>query len=146
MSPLTVDASVVLKLLFEEDLSDKATALFADARTSGDRITAPHLLVAEVANVIRGRMRREGLTLSAATAIFDDFLALPIELLGGLQIYRRALELTERHSITAFDAQYVALAESLGCELWVDDGRLLRAVRGRLAYVRWIGDYQPTNT
>ena len=41
----------------------------------------------------------------------------------------------------AYDSQYVALAQFLGCDLWTDDQRLLRDLAGRLSFVTWIGDH-----
>jgi predicted nucleic acid-binding protein len=35
----------------------------------------------------------------------------------------------------------VALAQHLGCDLWTADQRILRAVGGRLPFVRYVGDY-----
>jgi predicted nucleic acid-binding protein len=43
----------------------------------------------------------------------------------------------------SYDANYVELARRLGCSLWTDDRELLQALRGRLSFVRWIGDYRP---
>jgi predicted nucleic acid-binding protein len=40
----------------------------------------------------------------------------------------------------AYDAQYLALADLLGCELWTADRRLVNAVGGKLPWVRWIGE------
>jgi predicted nucleic acid-binding protein len=37
---------------------------------------------------------------------------------------------------------YIALAELLGATLWTADQRLLRALSGRLPFVRWIADYR----
>ena len=44
---------------------------------------------------------------------------------------RRAYEL--RANITAYDSAYVALAETLGCELLTGDGRLANAPGPRCA-------------
>ena len=86
-------------------------------------------------------MRDSKLPLAVATARLEDFLMLPIERLEPPSLHHRALALTELHSLGAHDAHYVALAEMYGCDLWVDDDRLLRAVRGRLTFVKSIGDY-----
>ena len=42
-----------------------------------------------------------------------------------LPFMRRAYE--PRANVTAYDATYVALAETLGCELWTGDRRLANA-------------------
>ena len=92
---------------------------------------------------MRRKMRREGVTLDQAVRALDHMLALSIDLQDDPEIYREALLLTERYSLSGFDAQYVALAQLAGCDLWVDDERLLGALRGRLPFVRRLADYQP---
>ena len=130
-------------LLFPEEHSRKAIALFADARRAARTVVTPYLLPVEVTNVVRKRMRRDRLTLAQALAALNTAMAFPIELLEPPDLHQRALGLTQGHSLGAHDAHYVALAQILGCDLWVDDGRLLRAVRGQLPFVKWIGDYEP---
>lgn len=141
MSRLLLDTSVVVKLLFPEEHSDLAAALLDDARHADWGIFAPQSLPVEESNVIRRRMRRDRLDLADAITSLDDFLAPPVTLVGSPALYRRALRLTERYSLSAFDAQFVALAQILDCDLWTADEALLRAVSGRLSFMRWIGDY-----
>jgi predicted nucleic acid-binding protein len=78
--------------------------------------------------------------------VVDEFLALPIQYRADGDIYRQAIILTERYSLSGFDAQYVALGELAQCDLWVDDERLLAALGGRLSSVKWLGAYVPTGT
>lgn len=136
-----LDASVVIQMLFPERFSDKAAAVFADVGHMGWRVVAPALWPAEVTNTIRRRMRRDRFPLSVAMANLEDFLRLPIMLLGEPDLYRQALRLTDAFSLGGHDAQYVALAQMLGCDLWTDDQRVLRAIAGRLPFVRWLGAY-----
>ncbi len=142
MTTVVVDASVVAQLFFAEPQSVQAAALFRDAARNRDALVAPSLLPIEVTNTIRKRMRDSGLTLTQATEVLDAFLEQPIALVEDSRIHRNALHLATAHGTGAHDAHYVALAEMFGCEFWVDDQRLLRAVQGRLPNVRWIGAYQ----
>lgn len=142
MTAVVVDASVVVMLLIVEALSPSAERLFADSQRLGIRITAPHVLPFEVTNAIRRHMRRERLSMLEALAILDDFLALPVDLAVDHDLHRQALRLTEAHSLGGPDAHYVALAQRLGCDVWTADERLLRAVAGRLPFIRHIRDYQ----
>jgi len=87
----------------------------------------------------------EALTLARGIASIDDFLLLPITLLDPPGLHHQALTFAAAHSLGAHDAHYVALAYLFGCELWVDDRRMLRAVQGRLPFVKWIGDYASTS-
>jgi hypothetical protein len=58
-----VDASVAAKWIFTEQYSEQARALLRAALSAGERIVAPPLLPIEVTNIIRQRMRQEGLPL-----------------------------------------------------------------------------------
>jgi predicted nucleic acid-binding protein len=79
--------------------------------------------------------------LAEASTILDDMLALPIDIQDDPELYRLALCLTERHSLSAFDAQFIALSEIAGCDLWLDDDRALTAIAGRLPRIRRLADY-----
>jgi predicted nucleic acid-binding protein len=138
---VAADASVVVKLYFAEEYSAQARALFGDAEQGNETTIAPHLLAAEFVNIVRRKMRREGVPLARASAVIDEFLTLPIEFHAEPDIYREAILLTERYSLSGFDAQYVALAQLAGCDLWAADERMRGAIRGRLPFVKWIGDY-----
>lgn len=141
MSRVGLDTSLIAKLLFPEAHSDQAAALATDiARLNWYRY-APLNLPAETSNVIRRRMRRQQLPMDAAIAALDDFLALPIVLVGGSDLFRAALRMTERFSLSTYDAQFVAVAQMVGCDLWTGDESMLPALNGRLPFVRWVGDF-----
>ena len=53
----------------------------------------------------------------------------------------KVLELALQHGLAAYDAAYLAVAESEGCELWTADRPLYDAVKDNNRLVRWIGDY-----
>jgi predicted nucleic acid-binding protein len=55
-------------------------------------------------------------------------------------LLRRGLALaTQFNRPTAYDAQYLAVAERLGCDFWTADERLYNAVNTQLAWVHWLG-------
>ena len=57
-------------------------------------------------------------------------------------LHVRALQLASQLSQNAaYDAHYLALAESLGCELWTADERFYRAASPSIANVRWLGEF-----
>ena len=139
---ICADSSVAAKWSFVEEHSFQARALLRDALAQQDPIVAPPLLPSEVANVIRQRMRQGQVQLDEARALLAQFLALPISLQAPETLYERALVLADEHNLPAiYDAHYVALAELLGATLWTADRRLLRALGGRLPFVRWIAEY-----
>lgn len=147
---ICIDASVAAKWVFEEEYSEQAIALADDCRKTRQRLIGPALLPIEVSNVIRLRMSREGLSLADADDALERFLTFSVAfrpLAPGEQdaLYHRALRLAVEHDLPAvYDAQYLALAETLGCTLWTDDRRLIRLLAGKLDYLKWIADYPMT--
>ena len=138
---ICADSSVAAKWFFAEEHAAQASALLRTALGAAEPIIAPPLLPSEVANVIRQRMRQGELDRAAARAVLTRFLALPIVLQAPEALYDRALVLADEYNLPAvYDAHYVAVAELLGATLWTADQRLLRALRGRLPFVRWIAD------
>lgn len=139
-----VDASTAAKwVLSDEEHADKARALYLATIRDHQVIIAPPLILSEVTNVLRQRVRRRSLTIGEADHALADFLALPLLLTLPPWLYRRALEIAHSFSLPAsYDAQYVALAEALGYDLWTNDRALLRALGSDVNYVRWIGNYE----
>ena len=69
-------------------------------------------------------------------------MSLGIEFHHGRDLHRRALELASLLQQGAvYDAHYMALAESLDCELWTADRRFHHAVGASIDNVKWLGDF-----
>jgi predicted nucleic acid-binding protein len=138
---VVLDTSVILKLVFSEEYTDEASALITQLVQAQWNIVAPGALHGGVTNAIRWRTRREGQPLSLAPARLDRVLQIPIGTYSLPTLYRSALVLAERYSLSTYDALYLALAEALNCDLWTGDERVLRALAGREPRVHWIGDF-----
>jgi predicted nucleic acid-binding protein len=95
-------------------------------------LAAPHLLDSEVLNVLRGLTLGRVIGEADAVVLLRAFEALEIARFSALGLHRRIWEL--RHNVSAYDATYVALTESLGAtELLTTDARLAKAVGPRCA-------------
>ena len=139
---ICVDASIAIKWLFPEEYSEQALDLIAAAARARERVIAPHLLPVEVANIIRQRMRVYDLPLDQARLLLARFFAYRITLRSSPALHDLALNIAANYNLPAvYDAHYIALAQQLGCNLWTDDRRLLRSLRGRLPFVKAIADY-----
>lgn len=100
---------------------------------TADHLAAPHLLPAEVANVLRRASLAGELGDDVASLAHADLLALRVELFPWEPLAYRAWDL--RRNLTAYDAWYVALAEALGAPLATLDERLARAAGPRCEFV-----------
>ncbi len=138
---VVVDASLAVKWLVEEDDSDRADGILESWQRQDMRIAAPHLLPFEVANALHRRVVRGDLTVEMAADLIESLFSSRLELHETPHLHRRALELASRFGQGAsYDAHYLALAETLSCELWTADEKFFRAASGGATSVRWIGE------
>jgi predicted nucleic acid-binding protein len=118
---VVVDASVIAPALTnEEELGDRLRE-----RLERERLVAPALIDLEFASAWRGQVRAGRLSAGRAKAAFSDLAALPVERAPHGPLMGRIWEL--RDNLSAYDASYVALAESLDTTLLTGDERLARA-------------------
>jgi len=116
-----VDSSVVVAALVDDgDLGRWAESVLASAP-----LAAPHLMLVEVANILRRSAAISQLTPDVAALAHGDLLRLPVELFPYAPFADRAWQL--RENVTSYDAWYVALAEALGSDLATLDERLVKA-------------------
>lgn len=98
-----------------------------DARRSlaSGAVAAPHLVDAEVANALRSQVLRGTARDDQARTALDRWARLGISRFAVVGLLGRVWSL--RVNLTAYDATYIALAESLGCDLLTADRRLASA-------------------
>lgn len=138
---VVVDASLAFKWLVEEENSDRATTLTRLWDDQGIQLAAPPLMPFEVANALYRRVLRGELTVAVAAGLIQDLMSLGVALHATPSLHSRALELASRLSQGAvYDAHYLALGESLGCEVWTADRRFYRAASSGVDNMRWIGE------
>lgn len=138
---VVVDASLAFKWLIKEVYTDEANALGRSWNSQGTRIAAPYLMPVEVTNALHQRVGRGDLTLEAATERMKSLLSSGLELHQPARLYGRALELASQFGLRAtYDAHYLALAETLGCDVWTADEKFFRATSPVARSVRWIGE------
>lgn len=118
---IVVDASVLVAALVDAG----SHGAWAEDILTGDTPCSPELVYVEVANVLRRLERTKAITETEANAAYEDLMQLRLELFSFEPFAQRAWEL--RHSITSYDAWYVAVAEALDSPLATLDERLARA-------------------
>jgi predicted nucleic acid-binding protein len=123
---IVIDASVLANAVGDDGLDGERAR--QELRIAGD-IAAPDLVDVETVAVLRKRWLAKTISETRFSAAIEDLEDLTIDRYPTLPFMRRAYEL--RDNVTAYDAAYVALAETLGSELLTADQRLFQAVGPR---------------
>jgi predicted nucleic acid-binding protein len=126
---IVVDASAVLEALLRTPAAPAVEGRLFD---SGATLHAPHLLDAEIAQVVRRYAARGEIDRERGRVALADLVDFPLRRYPHGFLLPRVWEL--RDNLTAYDAIYVALAEVLDAPLVTRDRRLAAAA-GHLAQV-----------
>lgn len=117
---IVIDASAVVELITEL----KSRPGLHD-RLAHASLIAPDILPLEVASALRGLNLGGYLSDPALDAAAEDLARLPMQLHPSLPLLPRVLAL--RQNFSAYDASYLALAETFGCPLLTADAQLAKA-------------------
>ena len=101
----------------------------AQRLTTAQTLYAPYILDGEVISALLGLMRGRKITGREAEAALSNYRAFPIERHDVLPLWPRIKSL--HANLSAYDAQYVALAEALHVPLVTADARIGRSGAGR---------------
>ena len=125
---IVLDASVVLKWIFDdEDGGEQATRL-KDAHVAGHEIVAvPDLLFYEIGNVLATKTRLSGADIAEAFSLLWDFSLERFDL--GWEEFQGGLVLSRKYKITLYDAAYVELSRRLKCTFVTADRKLYEKVK-----------------
>ena len=124
---IVIDASVLAPALAD----DESDGDLVRTRLQGEQLAAPELIDLEVTSTLRRATRAGRLDNRRSSQALADLAALPLKRVSHLPLLPRVWEL--RENLTAYDAAYVALAETLGALLLTADGPLARASGVRCA-------------
>jgi predicted nucleic acid-binding protein len=123
---LVVDASVALKWLVLEDMSDVAKELYG----AGDHLIAPRLIATEVANALARKTTQGILTHQEANYHFNALRQFMPDLMDIDELIETALEnaCALRHPI--YDLVYLEAARRLDAQLVTADRRFTAKIAG----------------
>ncbi len=114
---IVLDASAALSGLLNAGPARESLA--------GERLHAPHLVDSEVASGLRRHVASHRIAADDGWTALDAWRRLGLTRYPMHGLLERVWEL--RENLSAYDAGYVALAESLGCSLVTADARISRS-------------------
>ena len=121
MNTLVIDASIAVKWVVEEHGTPEALALRQKAK-----LIAPELLIAECANILWKKVKREELLKQEALLAARLLQGAEIELLPTRSLFEAATRMSIEIDHPAYDCLYLALAVEKECPFVTADERFLR--------------------
>jgi predicted nucleic acid-binding protein len=133
---LVIDASCAVLLVAPGPAQPHYEALIGGWRRAGYNLYAPGLWIYEVTSALCKAVRFGGLMAAEAERCLTQALNLGVLLVAAdeEQVQAAYAWTVQLNRAAAYDSFYLALAESLGCELWTADRRLYNTVN--LPWVR----------
>ncbi len=122
--PFVVDASIVAAWFLPDETSDVADKALEMLETE-DAI-APDLLAHELRSILLSAEKRKRIDHDAVFAILLRFTGLPLTIVSGGD-HITIIRLAKKHSLSAYDAAYLALAVSHAIPLATNDKKLAAA-------------------
>jgi predicted nucleic acid-binding protein len=139
---VVLDANFLVALITPHPLRENAYLLFQDWIAQGIDLHAPELARYEIANTLTRLTEANFFPPEELAPVCAELFALPITY-HILTVEPRVVEIAvslQRHS--AYDAAYLALAETLAAELWTLDESLYRNAAELGFAVRLLGESQ----
>ncbi len=120
-----IDASVAAKWFFEEELTDKASAIIQSNRP----LIAPDLIFAEVCNVAWKRVRQQEISRAHAVAVASALPGMFSLITPSAEILDDALELALKLDQPVYDCLYLSLAKARDVPLVTADAGITRLAK-----------------
>jgi len=141
---LVVDASVAMKWVLKEEYAEQALMLVDDRKSYN--FSAPDLIETETANALWKHVKAGEMTVEIAKNLHEIIFAENIiSLHPARPLIPRALEIADaiKHN-TVYDCLYMALAETLNCDVITADKEFIkRAEKAMLpSRIRFIANLQ----
>jgi len=118
-----VDASVVIKWVYSEDLSEDALAV-----RKRFRLVAPDLIVAEWSNILWKKVRRKDFRPDEATLAAASLRHAGVELVPSMELSAGAIQLAIELDHPAYDCFYLELCRFRSIAMVTADTRFARKI------------------
>jgi predicted nucleic acid-binding protein len=143
LTSCVIDASVGMKLVVDESLSDEVAQFITGVIRDGGTLFVPDLFYVECTNVLWKHVRRFGYPAELAHTHLGILMRLSVKTMPTFPLLDQALTLAMTYGLSAYDACYVALADHLALPLITADVKLVTAIADP-ARTRWIGEVTGT--
>lgn len=136
---IIIDASVAAKWLLPDENDPIANIIkkkFADREIE---ISVPTLIFYEINNLLKSAVLSKRISINNSIEFYDNFLSLNFTVHWSKELLKNALQKALDFNISAYDAAYVVLAESLQVPFYTSDAKLVKQAKS--PFVKLLADY-----
>lgn len=139
---IVVDACVALKWQFRDEFeTEQAIQMLMDFIHGKIELISPNLFAYEIVNAINIAVIKKRMSEKEGLDAINDILSIGVNLIDFAGFVERAFRLARIYNRSVYDCAYLALAEEEGCKIYTADKRLFNAIKDRVKFIRWVGDY-----
>lgn len=128
-----VDASVAVSWMMPDERSEMADSILSLHERGELDLIAPTLWHYEVANALSRAVVRGRITQAEGHRSLQMLIGMDLQSADFDALAARAWEISVSRPVSLYDAAYVALAETRGCELYTCDTELARVAKDLVA-------------
>lgn len=139
---IVIDASVALKWQFRDELeTEQALQMLADFVDGRIELISPTLFAYEIVNAVHIAVVKERIPEKEGLDAINDILSVGIRLIDFTEFVESTFKLAQFYKRSAYDCAYLSLAERKGCLMYTADRRLFNALKDKVKFIKWVGDY-----
>ncbi len=139
---IVIDASVALKWQFKDELeTEQAVQMLIDFINGKIELISPNLFAYEIANAVNIAVIKERMSEKEGLDAINDILSIGVVFFDFAGLVERSFRIARIYKRSVYDCAYLSLAEKEGCIIYTADKRLFNAIKDRIKFIRWVGDY-----
>ena len=143
---IVIDANIAVALIVRLPYSEKAEQLFLAWHRNNSALFAPSLWHSEIVSALHKLAFAGQMSAEDAHDGIRKLDRLRVEIIPpDTDLLLASFEWAGKlNQMAAYDAQYMALAERLGAEMWTADRRLFNSVKAEIPWLHWVGSLSQT--
>ncbi len=142
---IVVDSGVLLKAYFPDEEGHKeAQNLINDYARGNIKFYAPSLITYEMINACLVASRMARFPKERARELMGEMLGIEIIKEDIEPLKDKIFEIAAKHSRSAYDGAYIAVAELRHIPFLTADKKLYNSLKHHFTFVKWIEDYPDT--
>lgn len=137
---IIIDASVVAKWLLPDENDPFADTIKNAFINREITVAVPTLIFYEINNLLKSAAISKRISVLDAIDFYDNFLDLDFTIHWSKDLLKNSLHKALNLNISAYDASYIALAQSLQTSLFTADEKLVKKVHSK--WVKSLEEYK----